>query len=55
MNSSTPADKGLDPATVNIIGWMAVLIFVVCISIFIYRLQHLLNSDLGGLKSVRII
>lgn len=55
MNSSTPADKGLDHATVNGIGWLAVVIFAVCLSIFIYRLQGLLSSDVGGLKSVRNI
>ena len=55
MNSSTPADKALDHATVNLIGWLAVVFFAVCLTIFIYRLRYLLNSDLGGLKSVRNI
>lgn len=39
----------------SVIGWSAVLVFVVFISTFIYRLQQSLNTDLGGLKSVRII
>jgi len=52
MNFSTAADKALDPVTVNSIGWAAVVIFAVCLTIFIYRLQGLLTSDIGGLKSV---
>ncbi len=55
MNSSYATDKGLDHATVNSIGWIVVVIFAVCLSIFIYRLQGLLSSDIGGLKSVRIV
>ena len=53
MNSSYSTNKVLDPATINTIGWIAVLIFAISLSIFIYRLQYILNSDLGGLKSVR--
>ena len=55
MNSSESNANALDPVTVNMIGWIAVLIFAVCLIIFIYRLQQSLNSDLGGLKSVRNI
>jgi hypothetical protein len=55
MNYSTAADKALDHATVNGIGWAAVGVFAVCLTIFIYRLQGLLTSDIGGLKSVRNI
>lgn len=55
MNSSYSTNNALDPITVNIIGWIAVLIFAVFLTIFIYRLQQSLNSDLGGLKSVRNI
>jgi hypothetical protein len=55
MNSSYPTGKGLDFATINSIGWTAVVIFAVCLTIFMYRLQGLLSSDIGGLKSVRII
>ena len=53
MNSSYSINKVLDTATVNIIGWIAVLIFAISLSIFIYRLQGSFNSDIGGLKSVR--
>ena len=55
MNFSESNARGLDPATVNTIGWIAVVIFAVCLTIFMYRLQVLLSSDIGGLKSVRII
>jgi hypothetical protein len=55
MNLSDPSARGLDFATINTIGWTAVVIFAVCLTIFMYRLQGLLTSDIGGLKSVRII
>jgi hypothetical protein len=55
MNSSYSSGKGLDSATINTIGWTAVVFFAVCLTIFMYRLQVLLSSDIGGLKSVRII
>ena len=43
MNFSDLNDKVLDHATVNCIGWLAVGVFAVCLTIFIYRLQKLLN------------
>ena len=52
MNISLINASVIDKA---IVGWSAVLVFVVFISTFIYRLQQSLNTDLGGLKSVRII
>ena len=52
MNISLINASVIDKA---IVGWSAVVVFVVCIIIFIYRIQLLLNTDLGGLKSVRII
>ena len=55
MNSTDPRGSRLDLATVNSIGWISVFIFAISLSIFIYRLQQSLNTDLGGLKSVRII
>ena len=53
MNLSNSNAKALDPATLNGIGWIVVFIFAVCLTIFIYRLHLSLNSDIGGLKSVR--
>lgn len=53
MNSSYSTNKVLDPAIINTIGWIAVLIFALSLTIFMYRLQGSFNSDLGGLKSVR--
>ena len=52
MNSSLVTTPVIDKV---IVGWIAVVFFVICIIIFIYRIQLLLNSDIGGLKSVRII
>ena len=43
MNFSITADKGLDPVTVNIIGWIAVVMFIISVTIFLTRLQKLLN------------
>jgi len=52
MNSSLVNAPVIDEV---IVGWSAVVVFVICIIIFIYRIQLLLNSDIGGLKSVRIV
>jgi hypothetical protein len=55
MNYSDASRSYIDHTTVNMIGWIAVLIFAVCLTIYIYRLQQSLISDIGGLKSVRNI
>jgi hypothetical protein len=43
MNFSITADQGLDPVSVKIIGWVAVVAFLISVTIFLTRLQKLLN------------
>ena len=43
MNTSKPSEQGLDPVSVKIIGWVAVVAFVISVTIFLTRLQKLLN------------